>query len=72
MYLYGGVTVQQKSNARVPADSEAGLLHAFDFATYTWSTMKTTGEQTDGRWSDLGIGRVRAGLPYVAEFAMQL
>mgnify|MGYP001806791551 FL=1 len=45
MYLYGGVTVQQKNNARVPADSEAGMLHAFDFATYTWSTIKTTGVQ---------------------------
>jgi hypothetical protein len=43
MYVYGGVTLHVKNNTRVPADSEPGLLHAFNFATYTWSTIRTTG-----------------------------
>lgn len=44
MYVYGGVTLHVQTNKRVPADSEAGLVHAFDFSTYTWSTLRTTGE----------------------------
>jgi hypothetical protein len=44
MYVYGGVTLHIQTNKRVPADSEAGLVHAFDFSTYTWSTLRTTGE----------------------------
>ena len=43
MYVYGGVNIIQRNNTRVPADSEAGLLHAFNFNTYTWSTISTTG-----------------------------
>lgn len=43
MYVYGGVTLHIQTNKRIPADSEAGLVHAFDFSTYTWSTLRTTG-----------------------------
>lgn len=48
MYVYGGVTLRAQNKtrvpaARVPADNEAGLVHAFDFATYTWTVIRTTG-----------------------------
>jgi len=43
MYVYGGVTIVQRTNSRVPADNEPGLLHAFDFGTYTWTRISTTG-----------------------------
>lgn len=43
MYVYGGVTIVQRTNSRVPADNEPGLLHAFDFCTYTWTRINTTG-----------------------------
>jgi hypothetical protein len=43
MYVYGGVTLHLQTEKRIPADSEAGLVHAFDFSTYTWSTLRTTG-----------------------------
>jgi hypothetical protein len=49
MYIYGGVQLvqQKKDTVRAPADQEPGLLHAFDFATYTWSTLHTTGDTGD-------------------------
>lgn len=43
MYMYGGVTLHIKNETRVPAEGEAGLVHAFDFQTYTWSTLHTSG-----------------------------
>jgi hypothetical protein len=45
MWVHGGVRVREHDGSRVPADSEAGLLHAFSFPTYTWSQLQTTGER---------------------------
>lgn len=62
MYVYGGVTLHV-NNTRVPADSEPGLLHAFDFATYTWSTIRTTGTE-----SSIG-GQPAAGVAFSGDIS---
>lgn len=45
MYVYGGVVVRELDGSRAPADTEPGLVHAFEFATYTWKKISTKGER---------------------------
>eukprot|EP00775_Hariotina_reticulata_P009339 gene9339-9502_t len=42
MYVFGGVHLRDRDGARVPADNEPGLLHCYDFYSYTWTTLRTS------------------------------
>lgn len=46
MYVYGGVHVRDFDGSRWPADKEPGTVHCYNFHSYTWSTMQTTGATT--------------------------
>jgi hypothetical protein len=48
MYVYGGVAVREADGSRQPADTEAGLVHAFNLHTYTWSALHTKGARVRG------------------------
>jgi hypothetical protein len=43
MWLYGGVTYALRTGQRRPADTKAGLLYTYYFATSTWEQVATTG-----------------------------
>lgn len=43
MYVYGGVHVRDRDGARLPADQIAGVLHCYEFHSYTWTILQTSG-----------------------------